>query len=264
MNEERKHVLAWLRSGATIGGDDTVARAIAVAIERGDHLPKAPPAEPVSPGLPSASVHPPSTPAIPAYSNQPVDVPPHAFDVPPHANPPSSHNVPHDVHSTPKKPWYRKELRSMSQHDTMRWGDTQTLNLLAAAAYNGETGVFLASKQMLNAKWERPVVWRLMLSVSYNVVAADVGVTFAVPIFLQIGVGQASQLVPLASVLVVATVPPTVIPPLFFDIPAEAMQCQFFVGPVSTATPNAGDSARRPPTGPRGHAALDWYAPPRP
>lgn len=114
----------------------------------------------------------------------------------------------------------------MSDIDTMRWGDTQTLNLAQGA---GESS-FTPSKQMLNAKWERPVVWRLLLSVVYQVDPADVGLTFTVNIFLQIGVGQASQQVPIASVNIIATSPPTLIAPLFFDIPAETMQVQFFVG----------------------------------
>jgi hypothetical protein len=125
----------------------------------------------------------------------------------------------------------------MSDIDTMRWGDTQTLNLAQGA---GESS-FTPSKQMLNAKWERPVVWRLMLSVAYQVVPADAGLTFSVQIFLQVGVGQASQQVPLATVNIVATSPATVIAPLFFDIPAEAMQVQFFVGDFGNQ-PNAGDS----------------------
>jgi hypothetical protein len=125
----------------------------------------------------------------------------------------------------------------MSDIDTMRWGDTQTLNLANAA---GESS-FTPSKQMLNAKWERPVIWRLMLTVAYQVVPADVGLTFTVNIFLQVGVGQASQQVPLASVNIVAANPSNVIAPLFFDIPAEAMQVQFFVGNFGNQ-PNAGDS----------------------
>jgi hypothetical protein len=38
--QERAALLAWLRSGKGIGGDDHVARTIADAIERGEHLPK--------------------------------------------------------------------------------------------------------------------------------------------------------------------------------------------------------------------------------
>jgi hypothetical protein len=128
----------------------------------------------------------------------------------------------------------------MTDHDTFRWGDTETKSLLAFDKAAGENG-FSQSRQLLNAKWERPCVWRLMLTVAYNVVPGDAGLTFNVNIFLQVGVGQASQLVPLASIAVVATNPPTVIPALFFDVPAEAMQVQFFVGNFGNS-PDPGDS----------------------
>lgn len=129
----------------------------------------------------------------------------------------------------------------MTDIDTFRWGDTQTVLLLAAQEFGGETGTPLPSKQLMNAKWERPCIWRVMLSVQYNVAPVDVGLTFTVTIFLQVGLGQASQQVPIAAVNVVATSPATVIAPLFFDIPAETMQCQFFVGNFGNQ-PNAGDS----------------------
>jgi hypothetical protein len=129
----------------------------------------------------------------------------------------------------------------MTDHDTFRWGDTATAHLLALNQAAGENGVAPIPSQLLNAKWERPCVWRLMLSIAYQVVDLDVGLQFTVGLFVQVGVGQASQVLPLASIDITATNPPTIIPALFFDVPAETMQVQFFVGPFSNG-PRAQDS----------------------
>jgi hypothetical protein len=120
----------------------------------------------------------------------------------------------------------------MSEVDTMRWGDTQSV-LLASAA-GAENGI-ITSSQMLNAHWQRPCVWRMMLSIAPEMAAGDV-LTFTVNILLRIGVGQANQLVPLATF---AGAPPYAPVVQFFDIPAENLQLQFLVGAISnTPAPN--------------------------
>jgi hypothetical protein len=123
----------------------------------------------------------------------------------------------------------------VSSHDTLRWGDTQTLLLLPAVASSEATPGAL-SKQMLNAVWERPVVWRLMVSVNPKMAAASVE-TFTVFLILEVGVGAALQQVPLANILFGPPYPPQL---LFFDIPAEAMMMQFRV--LSTAPTDPNDS----------------------
>lgn len=115
----------------------------------------------------------------------------------------------------------------MSDVDTIRWGDTQSVNIAAAAvSVEGAPSVAL-SKQMLNAKWERPVVWRLMLTLFAQVGVDDQSnITWDVQVFVQVGVGGVNQLVPLAFVHFASPYAPSI---QFFDIPAEAMQVQFQV-----------------------------------
>jgi hypothetical protein len=118
----------------------------------------------------------------------------------------------------------------MSDHDTMRWGDTQSI-LLTAAASSVEGAIPIAvSKQMLNAKWERPVVWRLMVSIATQIGVDDAAITFDVLINLQVGVGQANQIVPLALVHFATPFASSI---QFFDVPAEAMQLNFQIGNVA-------------------------------
>jgi hypothetical protein len=109
----------------------------------------------------------------------------------------------------------------MSDVDTMRWGDTQVIKL-ASAVESVQTG-----SQMLNAHWQRPCVWRLLISVAPSVGIDDQGITIGVVPSLRIGVGQANQLVPLPPIVFApgAYAPVT----QFFDVPAENLQLQFQV-----------------------------------
>jgi hypothetical protein len=120
----------------------------------------------------------------------------------------------------------------VSEVDTMRWGDTQTL-LLANVVATGEGSVVkLQSSQMLNAHWQRPCVWRLMLSINPAIAG---NATTLVTVLLRVGVGQANQLTPLATFLATTASGPSV---LFFDIPAENIQVQFTLGPVGGVITN--------------------------
>jgi len=118
----------------------------------------------------------------------------------------------------------------MSEVDTMRWGDTQSL-LLTKAEAAGEGGV-ATSSQMLNAVWQRPCVWRLMVTIDPSIEPGDAAVTFDIAILLFVGIGQANQKVPLAVQHFATPFNPVT---LFFDIPAEAMQLQFAVQSLSNA-----------------------------
>jgi hypothetical protein len=111
----------------------------------------------------------------------------------------------------------------MSDVDTMRWGDTQTLNIGVAG---GETSV-VQSSQMLNAHWQRPCVWRLMLSVAPAIPTGET-VDFDVVALVRVGVGQANQLVPLAT-LTFTNAAGYPAQTLFFDVPAQDIQVQFTV-----------------------------------
>jgi hypothetical protein len=114
----------------------------------------------------------------------------------------------------------------VSDFDTMRWGDTQTL-LLKDAIANPEGTPFLQTKQMLNAGWQRPLLWKVMLSIVPSIDAVDAGVPITVDVFYSIfvGVGQANAQIPLG--VQVFAGPPYDATVQFFDIPAERIQMQF-------------------------------------
>jgi hypothetical protein len=114
----------------------------------------------------------------------------------------------------------------VSDFDTMRWGDTQTLDLSTAVVNADLDASLIVSSQMMNAKWQRPITWRLMISVAPQVGALDEGVVISVQVNLFVGVGQANQIVPLASL---TFNPPYAGVTQFYDVPAETMQCQFEV-----------------------------------
>lgn len=116
----------------------------------------------------------------------------------------------------------------MSDVDTMRWGDTQSLSLLAASGESANA----FSKQMLQANWQRPVVWRVMLSISASIGADDAALTFDVQPILFIGVGQANAPVPLPPVHFATPFASSV---QFFDIPAESIIMQFAILNLSNA-----------------------------
>jgi hypothetical protein len=109
----------------------------------------------------------------------------------------------------------------MSDVDTMRWGDTQSLKL------SGAVETALQSSQMLNAHWQRPCVWRLMVSVAPTVGPDDQAIVIGVVLSLRVGVGQANQLVPLPPITFPAGTYAAVTQ--FFDVPAENLQLQFQV-----------------------------------
>lgn len=132
----------------------------------------------------------------------------------------------------------------MSDFDTMRWGDTQTIQLVNASELT-ETGFSVyRTSQMLNAKWQRPLLWKLMLSVAPVIDAADAGAGLLLDVLVSlfVGVGQANAQIPLATFAFTnATIPPYAGQVLFYDIPAEAIQVQFTAA-TSIAIPSTSTS----------------------
>jgi hypothetical protein len=125
----------------------------------------------------------------------------------------------------------------MSDVDTMRWGDSQTL-LMSGIGENAAP----VSGQLLNAHWQRPCVWRLMLAIQPNITAGDTTV-FVVNVLLRVGVGQANSLIPLATFVFAPTAGVYTGQTTFFDVPAQDMQVQFSAGVQGGGTPmEPGDS----------------------
>lgn len=116
----------------------------------------------------------------------------------------------------------------MTDRDTYRWGDTQNLKIVQAT---GENTSF-QSKQLLYARWQRPCVWRLLLS--YNPQFSQGALTYSIASQLELGIGQTSLTVPLNVVNIVSPFTPSVV---FFDIPAEMISLQFILFNVGGAVP---------------------------
>ena len=112
----------------------------------------------------------------------------------------------------------------MSDVDTMRWGDSQTL-LMSGIGENSAP----VSGQLLNAHWQRPVVWRLMIAIQPVITPGDTSV-FVVNVLLRVGVGQANSQVPLATFVFAPVAGVYTGQTAFFDVPAQDMQVQFRAG----------------------------------
>jgi hypothetical protein len=120
----------------------------------------------------------------------------------------------------------------VTDHDTFRWGDVENLLIVKAT---GENTLF-TSRQLLNARWQRPCVWRLLLS--YNPQFSQSSLTYSIGTLLVLGIGQTTAQIPLNVINVATPFAPTV---LFFDIPAETIIVQFALFSVGGAVP-ANDS----------------------
>lgn len=129
----------------------------------------------------------------------------------------------------------------MSDLDTMRWGDTVAIPLVQAQLVVGEGEGVYQTQQILNAVWQRPVVWRLLLSAKWLLAPEDVGSSVTIAIYLRVGVGQANQEIPLTTIILTMETATGFIQPQFFDVPAEALQVAFQVVAVTSQTGNAFD-----------------------
>jgi hypothetical protein len=115
----------------------------------------------------------------------------------------------------------------MSELDTVRWGDQQTLlftpNLAGPAALIGVT----ATKQLVNAHWRRPCTWKLLVSIQPFMPSIEAS-TFHPQMNLFVGCGGANVTIPVAFTVAPAA---GVYSPIlqFFDLPAQDIQVNFQV-----------------------------------
>jgi hypothetical protein len=113
----------------------------------------------------------------------------------------------------------------VSDFDTLRWGDTQTLafSTVGAAFPTGPQ----ATKQLVHAHWRRPLTWKLLVNIQPSLPAVEAG-TFQLIMRLTVGCGGGMQTIPIvfASAPVAGVYAPIL---QFFDIPAQDMQIAFDV-----------------------------------
>jgi len=81
----------------------------------------------------------------------------------------------------------------MSEHDTIRWGDTQNLVVPVgfSGSFGGEGGALpLVTKQMVSTRWRWPLTWTVLivLQPAFN---ADETATFQVQALFTVGCGSA-------------------------------------------------------------------------
>ena len=107
----------------------------------------------------------------------------------------------------------------MTDIDTLRWGDSQTLSVPG--------GSIQQSVQIVQGRWQRPLAWKLLVVIIPQVAAGETG-TFKATMNLSIGIGQGTVTVPIPfSIAPTAGVYSPVIQNL--DIPAQEVQISFTV-----------------------------------
>jgi len=107
----------------------------------------------------------------------------------------------------------------MTDLDTLRWGDSQYLAFVPSA---GE-GPVQTTKQLLSAKWQRPVVWRVLVNIQVGGLIGD-NANYLVIVKFAIGVGQTT--ITGVQRVYALTAPYTIASDIFdsFDIPAQDIQ----------------------------------------
>lgn len=112
----------------------------------------------------------------------------------------------------------------MSDFDTLRWGDSDSLTFFTATSPSNIT--VQKTKQLVHAYWRRPLTWKVLVYVVPQLPAAESG-TFTATLLAVIGIGQSVS--PLIAIPI--TVAPTagVYAPVMqtFDLPAQDIQLQF-------------------------------------
>lgn len=112
----------------------------------------------------------------------------------------------------------------MTDVDTLRWGDTDSLTFFTTGS-GGNLSV-KQTKQLVAAKWQRPLTWKLLVNIIPNLQGTGETSTFTPLLQLYVGVGQG-----MIQVAIPITLAPTAgvyLPVVqFFDIPAEAYQAAF-------------------------------------
>lgn len=103
----------------------------------------------------------------------------------------------------------------MSDHDTLRWGDTQGLTIPG--------GGIATTGQLLHAFWQRPLAWKLLVVIAPQPAAGETG-SFVATLNLTIGIGQGLGTVRIAlpPIAPVGGVYPALVQN--FDIPAQDVQ----------------------------------------
>jgi len=127
----------------------------------------------------------------------------------------------------------------MSDIDTLRWGDTQTLRFTEAGAGPASLVGPAETKQLVHAHWPRPLTWKLMLVIQPQVPANETA-NFAASFLVTLGVGAGMVQIPLGATLFTLAggyQPVT----LFFELPAQDVQV-FATVDVSLAVSTQGMS----------------------
>lgn len=112
----------------------------------------------------------------------------------------------------------------MTDFDTLRWGETQTLNVVVTPG--AEEISTPPPVQMLHLHWQRPLLWKLMLSMTPQMLPGET-VTWVVSEEVIVGVGQATDIIPLGP-FVFAPAAGVYSPQVVFqEIPAQDIQLRF-------------------------------------
>lgn len=123
----------------------------------------------------------------------------------------------------------------MSDLDTIRWGDTQTL-VFAPAAGGSPAGLFgpPQTKQLVHAHWSRPCTWKVLVYIAPTLPASEAGTFNAAA---QITVGCGGGMVQFGRIYTFAPTAGVYTPQLdIFDVPAQDIQAQILLNGTTPAT----------------------------
>lgn len=115
----------------------------------------------------------------------------------------------------------------MTDFDTLRWGDKDSLSFFVANNPASNTPI-QNTKQLVHAYWRRPLTWKLLVYIAPMLPASETG-TFLVTANVTIGIGQSiSDTMPFA--VSIAPVAGLYAPSVtVFDIPAQDIQVNMTV-----------------------------------
>lgn len=119
----------------------------------------------------------------------------------------------------------------MSDIDTLRWGDTQTLTFNPGAA--ALVGV-PQTKQLVHAHWQRPCTWKVLVWIAPTLPPGEAGTFNAA---LEITIGCGGGMVTFDRFYTFAPAAGVYSPQLdIFDVPAQDIQARILINGITGAT----------------------------
>jgi hypothetical protein len=125
-----------------------------------------------------------------------------------------------------------ERVAQMSAHDTLRWGDSESLFIPSSTPL-----ITKSTKQLVGAHWRWPLLWKLCVVVVPQV---PPGETQPFTVSLVVSLGSGSSVTTFTLPAFVVGPPYAQPPPAFFDLPAQDLQ----IIATMTSGPDTGVTAQ--------------------